>query len=53
MADRINDADCNLVVTSDGLVRGAKKMLLNDDLKIIFKKQIMFFFRFFNIYITL
>ena len=28
LSDRINDADCNIVVTSDGLLRGAKRMNL-------------------------
>lgn len=30
LSDRINDADCNVLVTSDGLYRGAKQMCLKD-----------------------
>lgn len=30
LADRINDADCNIVVTSDGLYRGTKQLCLKD-----------------------
>jgi acetyl-CoA synthetase len=30
MSDRINDADCNIVVTSDGLYRGTKQMSLKN-----------------------
>jgi acetyl-CoA synthetase len=30
LSDRINDADCNILVTSDGLYRGAKQMCLKD-----------------------
>jgi len=30
LSDRINDADCNVLVTSDGLYRGKKQMCLKD-----------------------
>ena len=30
LADRINDADCNILLTSDGLYRGNKKLCLKD-----------------------
>ena len=30
LSDRINDADCNILVTSDGLYRGKKQMCLKD-----------------------
>jgi acetyl-CoA synthetase len=30
LSDRINDADCNILVTSDGLYRGTKQMCLKD-----------------------
>ena len=30
LADRINDADCNIVVTSDGLYRGKKQLCLKE-----------------------
>lgn len=30
LADRINDADCNVVVTTDGLYRGSKQLCLKD-----------------------
>ena len=30
LADRINDADCNILVTSDGLFRGKKQLCLKD-----------------------
>ena len=30
LADRINDADCKLVITSDGLYRGTKQLCLKD-----------------------
>lgn len=30
LADRINDADCNIVVTSDGLYRGTKQLCLKN-----------------------
>ena len=30
LADRINDADCNILLTSDGLFRGTKQLCLKD-----------------------
>ena len=30
LADRINDADCNILLTSDGLYRGSKQLCLKD-----------------------
>tara|TARA_B100001287_G_scaffold112717_2_gene94942 strand:- start:13001 stop:14899 length:1899 start_codon:yes stop_codon:yes gene_type:complete len=30
LSDRINDADCNILITSDGLYRGSKQMCLKD-----------------------
>ena len=30
LADRINDADCNILLTSDGLFRGSKQLCLKD-----------------------
>jgi acetyl-CoA synthetase len=30
MADRINDADCNIVITSDGMYRGTKQLCLKN-----------------------
>jgi acetyl-CoA synthetase len=30
LSDRINDADCNILLTSDGLYRGSKQMCLKD-----------------------
>ena len=30
LADRINDADCNILLTSDGLYRGTKQLCLKD-----------------------
>ena len=30
LSDRINDADCNIIITSDGLYRGSKQICLKD-----------------------